>query len=298
MNAWIPLISSRKDEIIHRDGPGAQATDGPCNSCAQFSPLFRCSECFSNELLCQACIISSHALAPFHHIQVSLLPSSPSAFLLINICLSILNQEWNGHYFKQTSLQKLGLHIQLGHNGAPCPSPNISTSLSTILHTNGIHSVHIDHCTCHQGHNIGITAQFLRLGLWPAKIQRQQPPSSSSTSIISSPFRVKSTSMIFIGPYLILCQMPTIQSFQYVVFVSGAHDLSHIILPLQYRYIELSRCVRQFRHIMLIKRGGLGHSPLPLSSSSPGSCAVECPCCPHPGRNIPDSWRYVNSENK
>ncbi len=171
MNAWIPLISSFLDEIICRDGPGAQATDGPCNSCAQFSPLFHCSECFSNELLCQACIISSHALAPFHHIQVSLLPSSPSAFLLINICLSILNQEWNGHYFKQTSLQKLGLHIQLGHDGAPCPSPHISTSLSTILHTNGIHSIHIDHCACHQGHNIGITAQFLRLGLWPATVK-------------------------------------------------------------------------------------------------------------------------------
>lgn len=135
-------------------------------------------------------------------------------------------------------------------------------------------------------------------GQQQSKIQRPQPPSSSSTSIISSPFRVKSTSMIFIGPYLVLLQMPTIQLFQYVVFVSGAKDLSHIILPLQYRYIELSRCVRQFRHIMLIKRGGLGHSPLPLSSSSPGSCAVECPCCPHPGRNIPDSWRYVNSENK
>jgi hypothetical protein len=49
---------------------------------------------------------------------------------------------------------------------------------------------------------------------------------------------------------------------------------------------------------MLIKRGGLAHSPLPLSSAPPGSCAVECPCCPHPGRNITNNWMFVRPENK
>ncbi len=139
----------------------------------------------------------------------------------------------------------------------------------------------------------------LKQQMAPAILVHISPlPSSSLTFTINSPSRAKSTSIIFIGPYLVLLQTLMIQSFQYVVFVSGAQDLSHIILPLQYRYIQLSRCVHQFRHIMLIKCSRLGHSPLPLSSSSLGSCAVECPCCPHPGPNIPDSWHYVNPENK
>lgn len=85
MNSWIPMISSFLDEILRRDGPGAQATDGPCNSCAQFSPLFRCTECFSNELLCQACIVGAHAQAPFHSIEVCFL-----FFLFFSFILSLI----------------------------------------------------------------------------------------------------------------------------------------------------------------------------------------------------------------
>lgn len=169
MNSWIPMISSFLDEILRRDGPGTQSTDGPCNSCAQFSPLFRCSDCFSNELLCQSCIIGSHIQAPFHQIQVHLLCfPSPIFFNLSNSPLFL--QQWNGYYFKKISLQALGLRIQLGHDGSSCPSPSLSNLMSTILHTNGIHSVYIDQCTCHEGHNVHITSQFLRLGLWPATV--------------------------------------------------------------------------------------------------------------------------------
>lgn len=82
----------------------------------------------------------------------------------------LIHQYWNGFYFKHTSLQALGLCIQLGHDGGPCPSPHLSSLKSTILHTNGIHTVFIDHCACPDGHNIHLTAQYLRLGLWPATI--------------------------------------------------------------------------------------------------------------------------------
>ncbi len=88
----------------------------------------------------------------------------------ISLLLYALHQQWNGFYFKQTSLQALGQHIQLGHDGAPCPSPLLSPTTSTVLHVNGIHSVYIDQCACQENWNINITAQFLRLGLWLATV--------------------------------------------------------------------------------------------------------------------------------
>ena len=41
---------------------------------------------------------------------------------------------------------------------------------------------------------------------------------------------------------------------------------------------------------MALKHGGHGHDPEGIESTSPGSLTVECPACPHPGRNLPDNW--------
>jgi len=42
---------------------------------------------------------------------------------------------------------------------------------------------------------------------------------------------------------------------------------------------------------MALKRAGRGHDPEGIGNTSPGSLTVECPACPHPGRNLPDNWR-------
>jgi hypothetical protein len=41
---------------------------------------------------------------------------------------------------------------------------------------------------------------------------------------------------------------------------------------------------------MVLKRAGRGHDPEGIGGTSPGSLTVECPACPHPGRNLPDDW--------
>jgi hypothetical protein len=41
---------------------------------------------------------------------------------------------------------------------------------------------------------------------------------------------------------------------------------------------------------MALKRAGRGHDPEGIGNTSPGSLTVECPACPHPGRNLPDNW--------
>jgi hypothetical protein len=42
---------------------------------------------------------------------------------------------------------------------------------------------------------------------------------------------------------------------------------------------------------MALKRAGRGHDPEGIENTQPGSLTVECPACPHPGRNLPENWR-------
>lgn len=49
----------------------------------------------------------------------------------------------------------------------------------------------------------------------------------------------------------------------------------------------MSRCVRQWRYLKELKRGGAGYT---LDELDDGDLAIECPACPHPGRNLPDGW--------
>ena len=52
----------------------------------------------------------------------------------------------------------------------------------------------------------------------------------------------------------------------------------------------MSRCVRQWRHLKDMKRGGAGHTSTAVDDLGDGALAIECPACPHPGRNLPPEW--------
>lgn len=40
----------------------------------------------------------------------------------------------------------------------------------------------------------------------------------------------------------------------------------------------------------MAKRAGRGHDSAGANATSPGECALLCPACPHPGKNLPDNW--------
>lgn len=40
----------------------------------------------------------------------------------------------------------------------------------------------------------------------------------------------------------------------------------------------------------MLKRSGRGHDPEGVASTLFGECTVECPACPHPGKNLPNCW--------
>jgi hypothetical protein len=45
----------------------------------------------------------------------------------------------------------------------------------------------------------------------------------------------------------------------------------------------------------MLKRAGRGHDPAGVEGTSHGELVVECPACPHPGRNLPDDWQQVSA---
>lgn len=71
-------------------------------------------------------------------------------------------QEWNGLFFEKTTLQSLGLVIQLGHNpGEACPAPTPSPRASMVIDTNGFHPVNLQYCQCSQMARAGDTTEQL-----------------------------------------------------------------------------------------------------------------------------------------
>ena len=46
---------------------------------------------------------------------------------------------------------------------------------------------------------------------------------------------------------------------------------------------------------MALKRAGRGHEPGGIDATSKGELTVECPACPHPGRNLPDGWERAGA---
>lgn len=51
------------------------------------------------------------------------------------------------------------------------------------------------------------------------------------------------------------------------------------------------RMIREWRHLKMLKRSGRGHDPKGIDATTQGECAVLCPACPHPGKNLPANWK-------
>ena len=44
---------------------------------------------------------------------------------------------------------------------------------------------------------------------------------------------------------------------------------------------------------MALKRSACGHDPAGIDATPNGELMVECPACPHPGRNLPGGWEQA-----
>ena len=55
---------------------------------------------------------------------------------------------------------------------------------------------------------------------------------------------------------------------------------------------------REWAHLKMLKRAGRGHDPGGVNATAEGECAILCPACPHPGKNLPLNWRDVPEDRQ
>ncbi|KAJ8475268.1 hypothetical protein ONZ45_g15673 [Pleurotus djamor] len=73
----------------------------------------------------------------------------------------------------------------------------------------------------------------------------------------------------------------------------GRSAAEAVLTPTPTRYKAFLRMIRQYRHIMLLKRAGRGNINDGVSNIAPGELALTCIACPQPGVNLPTNWMSV-----
>lgn len=96
LRQWLPKRNEYLKKIIEAEAP---PMDGKCQN-RDRPAIWRCKGCFGKPVFCTGCCKSSHKAHPFHRVE-----------------------KWNGKFFEDAWLWQVGVVINLGHNGEPCPAP-------------------------------------------------------------------------------------------------------------------------------------------------------------------------------
>ncbi|VDC05319.1 unnamed protein product, partial [Peniophora sp. CBMAI 1063] len=149
----------------------------------------------------------------------------------------------------------LGIDIHLMHEtGRKCMAPK------TVKNFDVMH------------HNDNYT-QLLRHRLWPAT--NTDPTTATTFSSLDQFSR--------------LAMLGRLTGYDYYQAMCAATDAMGI-LKLPSLLKQFMRSARQFRHVHMYKRAGRAHDAGGIAGTPAGGAAIECPACPRPGWNIPDSW--------
>ncbi|KAI6040184.1 hypothetical protein EDC04DRAFT_2867759 [Pisolithus marmoratus] len=183
---------------------------------------------------------------------------------------------WTGSYFKCRSLRDLGLWIQLGHRVGdrcyrPCPTARDDFM---IIHSNGVHSVNLDFCSCESAE--APFQQLLHIHWFPASSKK---PCTAATFNVLEQFHLLSFES-------------KVSAFEFYQSLSHISDNTGLNPP---KFLHI---IRQWCHLKLLKCTGCGHDPLGISNTKQGDCALLCPACPHPGKNLLQDWRSVKPEKQ
>ncbi|KAJ7029541.1 hypothetical protein C8F04DRAFT_962701 [Mycena alexandri] len=250
------------DEVLCLEGRGDYQYEQRCAECAvPGMQAHRCDDCFMDALFCTPCMVRLHSDNPFHVIKT-----------------------WNGIFFVGTTLWELGLRIQLGHKRAEvCPGTSARTAEEwekikdvtfCVVDDKVIHEVGLDFCTCGgaQPHQI----QLLCACLYPSTTVR---PSSAATFHVLRRFHKLS--------FESKCS-----AYEFYNALARETNNTGNFQP-RNRYSEFLRMTREWRHIQELKRSGCIHIPGQIREIPAGFCALLCPACPQPGKNLPvgGAWK-------
>ena len=263
---------------------GPQNTDNlACIRCNVNIGNIKCKDCVGGALHCPECVLDAHGSLPFHRLLVSLhITPVPDTY-------SDLYQRWTGEYFEDFTLQQLGLKIQLGHNGRPCPSPCADTVVFTVIDTSGIHDINVSFCNCVGAPHRRV--QLLRTLWMPASVDR---PKSAFTFDVLDTFHLltlqgKTSAYDYYYSLTHKSDNTGLRNLKVIIYLHLSDDRCSRHIS-QDRYDQFLLAIRIWRHLKMLKRAGRGHDPAGVEATLAGECAVECPACPHPGRNLPAGW--------
>ncbi|KAJ7713790.1 hypothetical protein B0H16DRAFT_1478367 [Mycena metata] len=208
------------------------------------------------------CCVRRHLENPLHVIEVS--------------------QAWTGVHFTPTSLKALGLRVQFGHPpGEPCERPTRARNDFVVMDDNAIHEVSVDYCGCKRSAHAGPPdIQLLRGGWYPASEQR---PQTCMTLKVLNHFHLQT-----------LQAKTTIYDYYQTLQKLTSNDGSKGVD----RYQVLIRICREYRHLMMLKRGGRAYDSAGVEATKPGELVALCPACPHLGINLPNDWEQASKEQR
>ncbi|KAL1749441.1 hypothetical protein FB107DRAFT_225375, partial [Schizophyllum commune] len=250
------------DEVLRWESRGTRHYMRRCRGCDAEGPQFRCRDgCMGQWMFCRACIVSRHAYSPLHWVEV---------------------RAYKGLYFRRTTLQKLGLRVQLMHPpGDYCILSKSADKDFTVIHHNGIHCVSVDFCHCGRGQGLHHRQQLMRNGWWPASIAN--PQTCATIACLRHFHKLNNLSKVAVYEYY--------RALQQLTDNTGANTVID-------KHRVFMFIIRQWRHILLLKRGGRGHVNDGVATTQNGQLALRCPACPHPGRNLPAGWESAPTSDR
>ncbi|KAJ7788326.1 hypothetical protein B0H14DRAFT_2398477 [Mycena olivaceomarginata] len=198
-----------------------------------------------------------------------------------------ISKHWTGTMFERKALKDLGLRLQLGHwhdrnHTCPVPQPAANNDF-VIVDIHGVHKVGLDFCGCGQGGHP--TSQLLRAQLWPATTTN--PKTAATFAVLCQhqllSFESKCSALEF---YQSLARQT--DNLGSKKRKGSRKDRYHVFLWM----------TREWRHVRMLKRAGRGHDPKGLANTKPGECALLCPACPQPGKNLPPNWENAPEDKR
>ncbi|THU98726.1 hypothetical protein K435DRAFT_818771 [Dendrothele bispora CBS 962.96] len=207
-------------------------------------------------MFCASCIVESHSRLPLHWIE-----------------------RWNGQFFEASSLRSLGLRVQLGHGPhSRCINPKQAHSDDfAVIHVNGIHSVAVNFCGCPGAEEHYM--QLLRSMWYPATLKN---PQTATTFSCLRQFQNLNC----------LGKLPVYDYYKALEIMTQNRQRE---VPKD-RYRVLLRVIFQWRHLKMLKRAGRCHAQSSIDGTARGECAMDCPACPQPEKNLPDNWKEAGPE--
>ncbi|KAG2036108.1 hypothetical protein BDR03DRAFT_934595 [Suillus americanus] len=85
----------------------------------------------------------------------------------------------------------------------------------------------------------------------------------------------------------------------YKFYCSIAHLTDNTGLhPQKNHYEGFLGMVHEWHHLKMLKQAGHGHDPAGVANTQSSECAVICPACPQPLKNLPDNWKDVPNDKR